>query len=60
MCRPGSGSTRRDFGWAGGPGIKLSPGRHVLEVEADGRRKVVKRVFVKREEAKSINVDLAP
>jgi serine/threonine protein kinase len=50
----------QDFGYANGPSIKLSPGRHILEIEANGYRKARKRVSITKGESDTLIVNLAP
>jgi serine/threonine protein kinase len=50
----------QDYGFADGPSIKLSPGRHILEIEADGYRKARKRVSITKGESDTLSVNLAP
>jgi serine/threonine protein kinase len=42
------------YGWTNGPAIKLSPGRHLVEIEVSDRKKISKRIFLKNGEILSI------
>ncbi|UCC79817.1 MAG: protein kinase [Candidatus Zixiibacteriota bacterium] len=45
-----------NYGRSNGPPIKLSPGRHFVEVEADGYRKMTRRIFT--EEDKQVDIEI--
>jgi hypothetical protein len=51
---------RIDYGSGNGPPIKLEPGRHFVEVKADGYRRMTRRIFTEKDKTVDINVELAP
>jgi serine/threonine protein kinase len=42
------------YSWTNGPAIKLAPGRHLVEIEVNERKKISKRIFLKNGEILSI------
>jgi serine/threonine protein kinase len=49
---------RIEYGKSNGPPIKLSPGRHFIEVEADGYRRMTRRIFTEKDENVNIEINL--
>jgi len=50
----------KPYGQTAGPAVKLSPGRHVVEIEADGYKIERKRIFTEENKTESINIVLKP
>jgi len=50
----------KPYGQTGGPAVKLSPGRHIVEIEAYGYKTERKRIFVEENKTESINIVLKP
>jgi serine/threonine protein kinase len=48
------------YGQTGGPIVKIPPGRHVIEIEADGYKTERKRIFTEENKTESINIVLKP
>jgi serine/threonine protein kinase len=48
-----------EYGWTNGPSIKLPPGRHRIEVRADGFQAQAKRIFLRRGQADTLSYKLA-
>ena len=47
-----------DYGKSNGPPIKLEPGRHFLEVNADGYRRMTRRIFTEEGDHTDIEIGL--
>lgn len=47
-----------NYGKSNGPPIKLSPGRHFIEVEAEGYRRMTRRIFTEKDEHTDIEITL--
>ena len=50
----------KPYGQTGGPAVKLSPGRHIVEIEADGYKIERKRIFTEEGKTESVNLVLKP
>ncbi|OQX91845.1 MAG: hypothetical protein B6D58_05990 [candidate division Zixibacteria bacterium 4484_95] len=48
------------YGQTGGIPVKLSPGRHVITIEADGYKVVRKRIFTETGKTEKLNIVLRP
>ena len=47
-----------EYGDSNGPPIKLAGGRHFIEIEADGFRRLTRRIFTEKGEKAEVEVDL--
>jgi len=48
----------KDYSWSNGPPIKILPGRHYIEVSANGFSTAGKRVFLRREKVDTLKFEL--
>jgi len=46
------------YGKSNGPAIKLTPGRHFIEIKADGYRRMTRRIFSENGKSVDIKIDL--
>ncbi|MEE9553206.1 MAG: serine/threonine-protein kinase [candidate division Zixibacteria bacterium] len=51
---------RKKYGSSNGPPIKLLPGRHFVEIKADGYRRMTRRIFTEKDKAVDVNLELVP
>lgn len=49
----------KKYGSTNGPPIKLKPGRHFVEIEADGYRRMTRRIFTEKGKPTDLKIDLA-
>lgn len=50
----------KEYGQTGGPPFKLSLGRHVITIKADGYRDTRNRIFIEDGKTESMNIILRP
>ena len=50
----------KKYGSTNGPPIKLQPGRHFVEIKADGYRRMTRRIFTEKEKTVDLNIELVP
>lgn len=48
------------YGLSNGPAIKLKPGRHFVEIKADGYRRMTRRIFTEKNGTVDLRIDLIP
>ena len=48
------------YGASNGPAIKLEPGRHFVEIKADGFRRMTRRIFTEKDKQVDLSIDLIP
>jgi serine/threonine protein kinase len=48
------------YGQANGPAIRLMPGRHHVEIRADGYDRIAKRIFIEKDKPAVLRFDLKP
>ena len=48
------------YGATNGPSIKLAPGRHFIEIRADGYRRMTRRIFSEKDKTVDLRIDLLP
>jgi serine/threonine protein kinase len=51
---------RISYGLGNGPPIKLEPGRHFVEIKANGYRRLTRRIFTEKDKTVDLKVDLVP
>ncbi len=50
----------KKYGSTNGPPIKLQPGRHFVEIKADGFRRMTRRIFTEKDKTVDLNIELVP
>jgi serine/threonine protein kinase len=50
----------KKYGASNGTAIKLSPGRHFVEIKADGFRRMTRRIFTEKDKQVDLSIDLIP
>lgn len=50
----------KEYGMTGGPEVKLSPGRHVISIDAKGFEQERKRIFTEEGKSESLDIKLKP
>ena len=48
-----------NYGPTNGPAIKLLPGRHFVEIKADGFRRMTRRIFTDKDKTSDLDIELA-
>jgi hypothetical protein len=48
------------YGATNGPSIKLAPGRHFIEIRAEGYRRMTRRIFSEKDKTVDLRIDLLP
>ncbi len=48
------------YGATNGPSIRLAPGRHFIEISADGYRRMTRRIFSEKGKTVDLSIDLLP
>ncbi len=50
----------KKYGLSNGPAIKIAPGRHFVEIKADGYRRMTRRIFTEKDKQVDLSIDLIP
>jgi len=48
------------YGASNGPAIKLQPGRHFVEIKANGYRRMTRRIFTEKDKSADLKIELVP
>jgi hypothetical protein len=48
------------YGATNGPPIRLAPGRHFIEIRADGYQRMTRRIFSEKDKTVDLRIDLLP
>ncbi len=48
------------YGATNGPSIRLAPGRHFIEIRAEGYRRMTRRIFSEKDKTIDLRIDLLP